>query len=80
LYERFAKQDTDGRASARGLRQFIVGSGGARLYDFQRHEVNSQARHRAHGVLRLTLMSSSYQWSFVDVTGAVLDAGSDGCH
>jgi hypothetical protein len=80
LYERFGKQDVDGRSDPRGLRQFIVGTGGARLYDFQRQEVNSQARHRAHGVLRLTLMPSSYQWSFVDVSGITLDSGADGCH
>jgi 3',5'-cyclic AMP phosphodiesterase CpdA len=80
LYERFGKQDVDGRSDPRGLRQFIVGTGGAQLYEFQRQEPNSQARRRAHGVLRLTLMPSSYQWSFVDITGAILDAGTDGCH
>jgi 3',5'-cyclic AMP phosphodiesterase CpdA len=80
LYERFGKQDVDGRSDARGLRQFIVGTGGARLYDFQRQEPHSQSRHRAAGVLRLTLMASSYEWAFVDTTGAVLDAGTDACH
>jgi hypothetical protein len=80
LYERFGKQDVDGRSDARGLRQFIVGTGGAQLYDFQRQEPNSQARRRMHGVLRLTLMPSSYEWAFVDVTGATLDTGADGCH
>ena len=55
LYERFGKQDVDGRSDARGLRQFIVGTGGARLYDFQRQEPNSQARIKSHGVLRLTV-------------------------
>lgn len=80
LYERFGKQDVDGRSDARGLRQFIVGTGGAPLYDFQRQEPNSQARHRVHGVLRLTLMPSSYQWAFVDVAGVTLDSGADGCH
>ena len=80
LYERFGKQDVDGRSDARGLRQFIVGTGGAQLYEFQRQEPNSQSRHRAHGVLRLTLMPSSYQWAFVDVGGVTLDSGTDGCH
>ena len=54
LYERFGKQDVDGRSDARGLRQFIAGTGGARLYDFHRVSPNSQARVKAHGVLRLT--------------------------
>jgi hypothetical protein len=80
LYERFGKQDVAGRSDVRGLRQFIVGTGGAQLYEFQRQEPNSQARFRAHGVLRLSLMPTSYQWSFVDVTGLTLDTGTDGCH
>ena len=80
LFERFGKQDVHGRSDVRGLRQFIAGTGGAHLYEFHRQEPNSQARHRAHGVLRLTLMPSSYEWAFIDVTGATLDAGGDGCH
>jgi hypothetical protein len=80
LYERFGKQDVDGRSDARGLRQFIVGTGGARLYDFMRSTPNSQARISAHGVLRLTLQSASYDWAFIDATGAVADSGADGCH
>ena len=80
LYERFGKQDVDGRSDARGLRQFIVGTGGAMLYEFHRQEPNSQARLRTHGVLRLTLLPTSYQWSFVDVAGLTLDSGTDGCH
>jgi 3',5'-cyclic AMP phosphodiesterase CpdA len=80
LYERFGKQDVDGRSDVRGLRQFIVGTGGARLYDFHRVEANSQARIKLHGVLRLTLQPTSYQWAFIDATGVVADAGTDGCH
>jgi calcineurin-like phosphoesterase family protein len=80
LYERFGKQDVDGRSDVRGLRQFIVGTGGARLYDFQRVSANSQARINKHGALRLTLDPTSYAWAFIDATGATLDSGSDGCH
>jgi acid phosphatase type 7 len=80
LYERFAKQDAEGRSDVRGLRQFIVGTGGAQLYDFMRVTPNSQARIKAHGVLRLTLHPSSYEWAFIDATGGVADSGSDGCH
>jgi len=80
LYERFGKQDVDGRSDVRGIRQFIAGTGGARLYDFQRVSANSQSRIRSHGVLRLTLAPDGYQWAFIDVTGASADSGSDGCH
>jgi acid phosphatase type 7 len=80
LYERFGKQDADGRSDAGGMRQFVAGTGGAQLYLFQRMSPNSQARISAHGVLRLTLNPTSYEWGFVDVTGATADAGSDSCH
>jgi hypothetical protein len=80
LYERFGKQDTEGRSDARGLRQFIVGTGGATLYDFQRMAPNSQARVKAHGVLRLTLNTSNYEWAFLDAAGGTADTGFDSCH
>jgi hypothetical protein len=81
LYERFGKQDVLGRSDARGLRQFIVGTGGARLYPFHRQEPNSQSRHARHGVLQLTLAPTGYAWAFIDAeTGATLDSNSDGCH
>jgi 3',5'-cyclic AMP phosphodiesterase CpdA len=80
LYERFGKQDANGRSDARGLRQFIVGTGGATLYDFRRQAANSQVQHRSHGVLRLRLQTNSYSWEFVDVSGQWLDVNSDACH
>jgi hypothetical protein len=80
FYERFGKQDVDGRSDPRGLRQFIAGTGGATLYDFQRMSANSQARVKAHGVLKLTLSPSSYQWAFLEASGAISDSGTDGCH
>jgi len=80
LYERFGKQDVDGRSDARGIRQFIAGTGGAQLYDFMRITPNSQVRIKSHGVLRLTLSPSTYDWAFVDIDGTVADSGSDSCH
>lgn len=80
LYERFGKQDVDGRSDARGLRQFIAGTGGADLYDFMRMEPNSQVRVKAHGMLRLTLHPANYEWAFIDVNGTTVDGGVDGCH
>lgn len=80
FYERFGKQDVDGRSDVRGIRQFIAGTGGATLYDFQRMTANSQARIKSHGVLKLTLSPVGYQWAFIEATGAIGDSGSDGCH
>lgn len=80
LYERFGKQDVDGRSDAGGIRQFIVGTGGAHLYEFARAAPNSQFRLSAHGVLRLTLNRDDYAWAFLDISGATADSGSDTCH
>lgn len=80
LYERFAPQDQDGRPdSQRGIRQFTVGTGGAFLYDFVRTSANSEVRLKAFGILRLTLLTDSYQWDFVPLSGAG-DSGSFACH
>jgi acid phosphatase type 7 len=80
LYERFGKQDADGRSDPRGLRQFVAGTGGAQLYTFHRMTPNSQVRISAHGVLQLTLNPSGYEWAFLDGAGSTADAGSDSCH
>jgi acid phosphatase type 7 len=80
FYERYGKQDTDARSDSAGLRQFIVGTGGAHLSPFLRTEPNSQARISEHGVLRLTLHSLSYDWAFVQTNGAIADIGGDSCH
>ena len=80
LYERFGKQDAEGRPDLRGMRQFIAGTGGARLYDFHRAAANSQARMSAHGVLKFTLSPTTYSWAFLETSGAISDAGAEVCH
>jgi 3',5'-cyclic AMP phosphodiesterase CpdA len=80
LYERFGKQDVDGRSDVNGIREFIAGTGGAQLYDFMRITPNSQVRIKSHGILRLTLSPSGYEWAFVDVAGGITDSGGDSCH
>ena len=82
-YERFAPQDPAGRAdAARGIRQFVVGTGGKSHYGFGEVLPNSEARNDdAFGVLELTLHATGYDWAFVPVTGqSFTDAGSGACH
>ena len=69
LYERFAPQAADGRPDpARGIREFIVGTGGV-IADLQlRRRPSRTARvqiNEQNGVLKLTLLADSYQWEFV---------------
>jgi hypothetical protein len=82
-YERFARQNPSGSAdSARGIRQFVVGTGGKSLGGFGTIQPNSQVRNStAFGVLKLTLHPTSYDWKFVPVAGKTFtDSGRTSCH
>jgi hypothetical protein len=81
-YERFAPQSPAGVATATGIREFVVGTGGAPLRVFATVQANSVIREAAtHGVLRLTLRDGSYDWLFVPIAGrSFTDAGTGDCH
>jgi acid phosphatase type 7 len=82
-YERFASQTPSGVAdAARGIREFVVGTGGGGLYSFGTVKPNSQVRNNTtHGVLKLTLYPTSYEWKFVPVAGKTFtDSGTTTCH
>jgi acid phosphatase type 7 len=81
-YERFAPQDPGGREDRRrGIREFVVGTGGRALRVFKDPVANSELRAAVtHGVLRLTLKSGSYAWSFLATSTDFKDAGSGPCH
>lgn len=81
-YERFAPQNASGGADAsRGIREFVVGTGGAGLYAFGTAQPNSQIRYnKTAGVLKLTLSATSYGWSFIPTSGTFSDGGSASCH
>jgi acid phosphatase type 7 len=80
-YERFARLDEVGRPNARtGMRQFVVGTGGAKLYQMEAGILGSQRRiDDRHGVLYLRLRPRSYVWRFVGVDGSTLDSGRTEC-
>ena len=83
-YERFARITPSGeRSSARGIRQFIVGTGGAPGGSQKGpDEPRVQAKKvDAPGVLKLDLGSGFYQWKFVPVAGRnYTDSGRARCH
>jgi acid phosphatase type 7 len=81
-YERFAPQNPDGVGDPdRGIREFVVGTGGAAIRRFTQDAANSQLRVAlTHGVIKLTLRSGMYQWSWVPTSGLVSDSGSQLCH
>jgi hypothetical protein len=82
-YERFAPQNADGRADpARGIREFVVGTGGKNQRPFGAIVRGSEKRNAdAFGVLKLTLHRGSYDWQFIPQAGKTFaDSGSDACH
>jgi hypothetical protein len=81
-YERFARQTPDGDASSDGIRQFVVGTGGASLRRIENVQPNSQVRNaNTFGVLKLRLMSSRYSWRFAPIAGSSFsDSGTTTCH
>src|SRR5262245_8014376 len=81
-YERFAPQDPKGQADPkRGIREFVVGTGGGGLYNFRRLRPNSEVRSNlSYGVLKLTLSATDYAWEFIPGAGEDFhDSGTASC-
>jgi hypothetical protein len=82
-YERFAPQTPHGRADpARGIRQFVVGTGGKSNTMLQTPPPNVEAFNgTTDGILQLRLHPTSYDWRFIPEAGQrFTDAGSGVCH
>lgn len=82
-YQRFAPQTPIGEADTRrGIREFVVGTGGVSHSVPGTPVANSQVRNGdTYGVLKLTLKATSYHWQFVPEAGkSFSDSGSASCH
>ena len=83
-YERFAPQNPDGqRDDARGIQEFVVGTGGRSFYGFNSTPApNSLVRNGdTFGVLRLNLHPGSWDWKFMPIAGETFtDSGTGTCH
>jgi len=82
-YERFAPLDPSGQPDPRrGIREFVVGTGGKNHYRFNSTQPGSVVRNSdTFGVLRLTLHPRGYAWQFAPITGKhFTDAGAGTCH
>lgn len=79
-YERFARLTAGGQLSPAGIRQIVVGTGGAELYRFGPPVTGSQVRSTGHhGVLRVAFAPDGFSWQFLATDGAAVDRGSDTC-
>lgn len=74
-YERLGPVDVNGKPDPDGLRQIVVGTGGAVLRPFDRAPLAATERRSAssHGVLEVVLEADGYRFRFLPVTGAPLD-------
>jgi acid phosphatase type 7 len=82
-YERFAPMNAGGNLdNARGIREFVVGTGGAFWTGLADPKPNSMVRQNiVYGVLKITLHPGSYDWHFVPEAGKTFtDSGSANCH
>jgi chitodextrinase len=82
-YQRFAPQDpNDNVDTARGLREFIVGTGGIGVYGFTGTAPNVEASDATtYGVLKLTLHENGYDAQFLRAAGGTFtDSVSGTCH
>jgi acid phosphatase type 7 len=88
-YERFAPQLPDGTRDSGGIREFVVGTGGAPPENAMttprvaNSVVDSEKSPgvTAYGVLRLRLSAGSYAWKFLPVAGeSFTDSGTRQCH
>lgn len=82
IYERFAPMNAQGAQDPiRGIRSFVVGTGGAQRYELkQRLALSEAAQSESWGVLKMTLNADGYAWEFLPVAGQTFrDAGSAQC-
>jgi acid phosphatase type 7 len=81
-YERFAPMDALGnRDGARGVRQFVVGTGGKNLEQRVAPQPNSEVRHvSGFGILKVELRPTAYRWRYLSDGGSFTDAGANACH
>ena len=81
-YERFAPISKNLKVDhTKGIRQFVIGTGGAPLRGKNRSgdkSVFKTTNH--HGVIEFHLKANSYAWRFIAVDGQVIDSGQGACH
>jgi acid phosphatase type 7 len=83
VFEQFGPQDVNGNASDAGVRSFVVGTGGATLYNSFRDKKKKKHRLKynkkapnserydqdSRGILKIELFANSYRWQFIPIAG-----------
>jgi 3',5'-cyclic AMP phosphodiesterase CpdA len=73
-FEQFGPQDVNGKSTPKGLRSFIVGTGGFTPYpEHKTFAPNSVKRiWRTHGVLKIVMYPDRYEASFLNINGTTV--------
>jgi Bacterial Ig domain/Calcineurin-like phosphoesterase len=81
-YQRLSPLNPEGAVdTGRGIRTFIVGTGGRGLYALVDDPVRQAGNATTHGVLEMTLHPQSYDWRFVAEAGKTYsDSGTATCN
>ena len=85
-YSRWLPMDADGNYDPKGIRQFVVGTGGRNLNNLGSVSTRPATFERGwaggFGFLQLKLKDGSYDWKFVSAPGQpdFVDAGTGDCH
>jgi len=80
-YERFLPLNAQGEPDPqKGIRQFVVGTGGAGLNGFVAAENIEVVTNSVHGILKLVLGKGEYEWEFISLDGSFVDKGRSSCH
>jgi acid phosphatase type 7 len=80
-YQRYPPMNKRGEIDpARGIRSFVVGTGGRGFYAVRPDSRRRAANDEAWGLLQLTLRPAGYSWRFIPVSGGrYRDTGSGVC-
>jgi len=81
-YQRYAPLDARGDPDpARGIRQFVVGTGGANFTPLGSRPPTAEAGNDdTFGIVQLSLHATSYDWAFIPVAGGgYTDSGGGAC-
>ncbi len=79
IYQRFEPQNNLGMPQVGSPTEFIVGTGGRRLYKLLEQPKNGYATDDTYGYLELSLAAESYQWWFKNLQNQVIDSGASEC-
>ena len=78
-FEALPALDAEGAPSPGGVTSFVVGHGGATLYQPGSKAHSQRTRYGEWGFMRLELDGLNYRWKAISVDGSVIDADKGAC-